>query len=235
MDEKFSAFLDNEATGDEVDSVIGSLLRDESLRISWTRQHLIRDTLRGPAGDLPLALDMNFAERVMQAVRDEDIMADVDGDHPTVVSMPHRASRRRWRTVTGFAVAASAVGIALFVTQPMHVGTGTTPATITASTQSSPFTDANSPGATTVAATGMGNVNAADTSGSLTDSMVQNVAAYVDAAQDAADRWHVSNQILANRLNGYLVEHSGLARGFGLGATKPGFVRVATYGQDSAR
>lgn len=234
MDEKFSAFLDNEATRDEADSVVNGLLRDETLRVSWTRQYRIREALRSSAGDPEVALDSDFSERVMQAVR-----AEAQAEHPTLVPMARPAHRRRWKTMAGFAVAASAAGLALFATQPLqHMSDSVpaqTPAQTLASAPASNLAVGDSADNAGIASAGLSDTPQMNRAQSLATGTVRNVANSQDFGQDEANQWQVSDPALANRLNGFLVEHNGLARGYGLGATTPGFVRVATYGQVSAR
>lgn len=53
--------------------------------------------------------------------------------------------------------------------------------------------------------------------------------------QGAADHWSVSDPGLRDELNGYLVDHNGMARGYGLSGTTPALVRVATYGQETTQ
>ena len=234
MDEKFSAFLDNEATRDEADAVVNGLLRDDDLRVSWTRQYWIREALRSSAGDPDVTLDSNFSSRVMQAVQADAAPADTPAvpRQAKVVPMARPTHRRRWRSMAGFAVAASAAGLALFAAQPLtrlsdSVQSTTEPA---ASVQS------GGAGGATIASTGMSDTPQMNRAQTLAGGMVHNVAGNQDYDQDEATLWQVSDPALANRLNGFLVEHNGLARGYGLGATTPGFVRVATsYGQVSAR
>lgn len=250
MNEQFSAFLDNETTRDENDAVISALLRDETLRDSWSRQHQIRDALRSTAGDAAVVVDTQFSARVMQAIHDDvapaaaepinDWQRDVNSDRaPTVV--PMRRKRRRghhWRNMAGLAVAASAAGVALFATQPLQqlMTPGTAlPAAVQASTVAAASSDAMPDLHFETVATADTDNSGFDTPWQMANGFVRNVAARVDKAQAAVDHWSVSSPALANRLNDLLVEHNGLARGYGLGATTPAFVRVATYGQGLAQ
>lgn len=255
MNEQFSAFLDNETTRDENDAVISALLRDETLRDSWSRQHQIRDALRSTAGDAAVVIDTQFSVRVMQAIRDDiapaaaepinDWQRDVNsGRTPTVV--PMRRKRRRghhWRNMAGLAVAASAAGVALFATQPlqqlMTPGTALPAAVQAVTQQASTMAAADSDAMPDLhfetVATANADSSGFDTPWQMANGFVRDVAARVDKAQAAVDHWSVTSPALANRLNDLLVEHNGLARGYGLGATTPAFVRVATYGQGLAQ
>lgn len=223
MNEQFSAFLDNEATRDEVDSVVNALLRDERSRDSWTRQHWLRTVLRTPAGEMPVAPDTGFASRVMQGIHGEAGMPAAESAigagsaHPVM----RGARRRRWRSLAGVAVAASATGFVLLANNPLQqeIATDATPTRVASASGAGAATQA----AQVVAST------------ALNGGMVDAPAAQVSAFQGAADHWAVSDPALADQLNGYLVEHNGLARGYGLAATTPGFVRVATYGQEATQ
>lgn len=245
MNEQFSAFLDNEATRDESDAVVNALLRDDKLRDSWTRQHWIREALRGAAGDPPVSLDAGFAGRVMQAARDEVVSGETALDwqpnphanttHPTVVTLSHPGQRRRrWRNMAGLAVAASAAGFALLATQPLQeMGMPMQATGSDGPAQPTRVASANVAATgfdTDTAATNLGGFGDFDMAGTLFSDLTQNVAARVAEPEASADHWAVSDPTLASRLNGYLVEHNGLARGYGLSVTSPGFVRVATYG-----
>lgn len=249
MNEQLSAFLDDETTRDEHEAVITALLRDEALRDSWTRQHQIRDVLRSAAGDSGVAVDMQFSARVMQAIGDETASAvkpvaewqrDVNGGSSKVVPMARRRRRggHHWRNMAGLAVAASAAGVALFATQPLQQLTTTPiPQAVTqqASTQAAADQTAMPDLHFEAVATADDGASAFDTPWQLANGFVRDVAAHVDQAQSAVDHWSVSSPALANRLNDLLVEHNGLARGYGLGATTPAFVRVATYGEGLAQ
>lgn len=244
MNEQFSAFLDNEATCDESDAVVNALLRDEKLRGVWSRQHRVRDALRASPGDISVSVDVEFTSRVMQAVAAESTYAVdnvVAGRHNNIVSMPAKGQRRRrWRNMAGFAVAASAAGFAFFVTQPLQQFDTTmrVPASQQAATQPVSLASANAvdtaPGLSfeTVASASTSGLADFDIPWNLAGGLAQSLTSRVNEAQDAVDHWSVSDPTLANRLNDFLVEHNGLARGYGLGATTPAFVRVATYGQD---
>lgn len=253
INEQFSAFLDCESTRDETDSVVNNLLRDEAMRQSWCRQHWVREVLRTSSGEPTVSLDMGFSERVMQAVRDDEhtnaavtaagadsatgdalgaSTADTRAD--TVVPMHRPKQRRRWRTMASFAVAASAAGIALFVVDPMVTTPDDAVTTSAPATHTTASTDTTAD-VTRVASAGSAASANLEMSHALSSDMVQTVGSYQTASRGAMDHWEVSNSVLANRLNGYLVEHNGLARGYGLGATTPGFIRVATYGQGGFR
>lgn len=242
MNEQFSAFLDNEATRDESDSVINALLRDERLRESWGRQHWLRETLRAHRGEPAVSVDSDFSSRVMQAIAAESF-----ADRPGVVSIarpdPGRTStprRRRWRNMgAGLAVAASAAGMAFLVTGGSltqdDVGIERSDATVASA-------DAAPAGSIQVATSrDVANTSGLDTQ--IASSRSSSGAAIQTARSDSGDRrvegpadhWSVSDPALEEELNGYLVEHNGLARGYGLSGTTPAFVRVATYGQESAR
>ncbi len=117
MNEQLSAFLDNEATRDEADSVVNALLRDESLRDSWTRQHWIRTTLRSHSAEPAVNVDTDFANRVMSAIAADDHPETV-ASSSNVVTMTPRRRTRRWRGVAGMAAAASVAGVVFLAGNP---------------------------------------------------------------------------------------------------------------------
>ncbi|GAB3685790.1 sigma-E factor negative regulatory protein [Salinisphaera aquimarina] len=238
MNEQFSAFLDNEATRDESDSVLNALLRDEQLRESWSRQQWLRTTLRAHRGEVATELDIGFSTRVMQAIAAED-----QGETPMVADsrvVPLRrssAGRRRWRSMTGLALAASAAGAVFLVSsgslQSDGVGGDAMPGATVATA------DAASGTPTRVASTRDVANTPSDTAGMVASNELEEAS--VQQASDEstrpvrqgpADHWSVSDPALQDELNSYLVEHNGLARGYGLAGTTPAFVRVATYGQE---
>lgn len=232
MNEQFSAFLDGEASRDEADAAIHALLNDAHLRESWSRQHWLRTTLRAPGGEAATALDSGFSSRVMAA-----IAAERAGSAATVPiktpggarAVPLRArAARRWRSMAGLAAAASAAGVVLLVSHPLQ-------------RDETPMS-ADAGGAITSTATATAS---ADAVGDATRMVASNTlssdrlgqAGPSDAAaqRGSSNHWSVSDPALENELNGYLVEHNGLARGYGMSGTTPGFVRVATYGQETPR
>ena len=222
MNEQFSAFLDGEATRDEADSVISALLRDNQLRDSWGRQHWLRTTLRAHSGEVAVPLDRDFSSRVMAAISE---------DKPESVAarrvVPMRvAARRRWRSMAGLAAVASAAGIVLLVSNPLQRdGAGGASPGATVAANASPVSSATADDAGDMVA-----------SNELSSDMLRKAGPSNAAIQQGpADHWSVSDPDLEDELNGYLVEHNGLARGYGMSGTTPGFVRVATYGQETTQ
>lgn len=222
MNEQFSAFLDGEATRDESDSVISALLRDNQLRDSWGRQHWLRTTLRAHSGEVAVPLDRDFSSRVMAAIAE---------DKPESMAarrvVPMRvAARRRWRSMAGLAAVASAAGIVLLVSNPLQRdGAGAAGPSATVASNASSVSAASAGGAGEMVA-----------SNELSSDMLRKAGPSSAAIQQGpADHWSVSDPDLEDELNGYLVEHNGLARGYGMSGTTPGFVRVATYGQETTQ
>lgn len=229
MNEQFSAFLDEEATRDEADSVVNALLRDPELRESWSRQHWLRTTLRAHSGEIAVALDTSFSDRVMRAIAAED--RDAIGTPAPVAALRQARAprRRRWRNMAGLAAAASAAGFVLLVSNPLQRD-GRTEQVISPASTSVASTDASVSGATLASNAGAQQIVASnDISG---DMLSQASAQQAAVREGPADHWSVSDPALEDELNSYLVEHNGLARGYGLSGTTPAFVRVATYGQE---
>lgn len=193
IDERFSAYLDGEASPEETEAVLAALGRDPQLRAAWGRQHWLRSALRD--ADASADYDPAFAERVRHVL---------DADEAQTARrrrvVPFRA-RSRWRTVAGLAAAASVTGAVLLVSEPLGNG------------------DAGINDAAPAAVTA-----AAETAGTV-----------ADARSRPVDHWSVSDPTVEDRLNGYLLEHNGLARGYGMSGATPSFLRVATYGQDTSQ
>ncbi|MES1935940.1 sigma-E factor negative regulatory protein [Salinisphaera hydrothermalis] len=247
MNEQLSAFLDNEATRDEADSVVNALLRDEALRDSWTRQHWIRTTLRSHSAEPAVDVDTGFANRVMSAIA-ADEHRETAVPNSNVLPMTPRGRRtrtRRWRGVAGMAAAASVAGVVLLAGNPF-VRTGTS------GSEGRIATAENNPTSTRRVADsqqvrqgfgsgGWNNQLADFSSVQAQPAGVRTVAAAGMSAQGAAsmggsdasaDHWSVSDPAVRDELNGYLVDHNGMARGYGMSSTTPALVRVAAYGQD---
>jgi len=247
MNEQFSAYLDNEASRDEADSVVNALLRDETLRHSWRRQHWIREALHSSAAEPQVTLDEGFAGRVMQAIHADAGAAeeaavphtalptadDVAAVDTRVVSISARGRRRRWRGAVGLAVAASAAGLALLVTLPMQHEVGTDNAPLATAATDTAAETAQQPAR--LAANDSHTRRSGADRRAAAGRVVQNVAVSANDTSARANHWTVSDPAQADRLNDYLVEHNGLARGYGLGVSTPGIVRVAAYGQEAAR
>lgn len=207
IDERFSAYLDGEASPSETEAVLSEMDRDPGLRAAWGRQHWLRSALRD--ADTAAAYDSGFADRVARAIDDDD---RGPSRRDRVVPFP---ARRRWRAAASLAAAASVVGAVLLVAEPLGRDTGI-PAV----------------GGTTLAGDDAAGpaVAVSGTSGGETRAAV-NVA----RSNRAADHWSVSDPAVEDQLNGYLLEHNGLARGYGMSGATPSFLRVATYGQDTQR
>lgn len=231
MNERFSAFLDNEATRDEADSVVNRLLSDPELRDSWSRQHWLRTTLRAHRGETAVPLDTGFSDRVMQAIAAED-GDTVETSASRAVSVPRARAprRRRWRNMAGLAVAASAAGFVFLVNpalqQESEADRAKTPPMSATSVASADATAAGARFETTEEVAARGGMDTA---------VVGDASARQTVREGPADHWSVSDPALEDELNSYLVEHNGLARGYGLSGTTPAFVRVATYGQESTQ
>ena len=97
---QLSAMVDDELDEMEVDLVLRRLGRDHEARARWERYHLISDAMQG---HLPDAFDTGFAARIRQAVADEPPSRSIARPLPAW-----------YKPVTGFALAASVVLVALF-------------------------------------------------------------------------------------------------------------------------
>jgi sigma-E factor negative regulatory protein RseA len=97
---QLSAMVDDELEDRENELVLRRLSRDSDARDRWERYHLIRDVIQG---HVPVALDTDFAARIRRAIEAEPL--------PQPVARPLPAW---YKPVTGFALAASVVLMALF-------------------------------------------------------------------------------------------------------------------------
>lgn len=100
MASQLSALVDDELQDMENDLVLRRLSRDHDARDRWERYHLISDTLQD---HLPVIIDTDFAARIRQAIEAEPLPL------PGVKPLP-----TWYKPVTGFALAASVVLMALF-------------------------------------------------------------------------------------------------------------------------
>lgn len=113
IDEKLSAFLDGEASKDDVLEVLQRIRREPGLRALLDRHHLARACLRGEAHP---GLDSGFADRVMAGIAAEETAEKL---RSTQTATP---TRRHFRTLVGLAMAASVAGFAVIALQsfPLH-------------------------------------------------------------------------------------------------------------------
>lgn len=278
MNEQFSAFLDNEASRDEADSAVNALLRDESLRESWSRQYWLRTTLRSAAGEPAVALDDGFSTRVMEAIGGEGHaqtphMTTSPNMTPRLITASARR-RRRWRNrAASVAAVASVTGIALLIGSPLQrpgsaerstseAVASSASSTDSRSTSTSPDRGALVPTFETGSAVASSFMQAPSQPQSLSTSQTGSLTRGLDissvtpsqqiladgtgsaqaaaaatrpVSQGPADNWSVSDPALQDELNGYLVDHNGMSRGYGLSGTTPALVRVATYGQETTQ
>lgn len=250
MNEQLSAFLDNEATRDEADSVVSSLLRDEALRDSWTRQHWIRTTLRSHSAEPAVTVDTGFANRVMAAIAaDEHPEAVAPSSHIATMTSRGRTRPRRWRGVAGMAAVASVAGVVFLAGNPFvrsDVADTQGPVAATSSSQNTTrsrdetgaerqgFGSSNWNGRLadfSSVAPQSARVRTAAAGGSAVRASMR-AARGMSTSEGPTDHWSVSDPAVRDELNGYLVDHNGMARGYGMSSTTPALVRVAAYGQD---
>ena len=124
---QLSALVDDELADREIDLVLRRLSRDDDARHRWERYHLISDAVQG---QLPAALDTEFAARIRQAIEAEPL--------PQTTARPLPAW---YKPVTGFGLAASVALVALFGLK-LNQTEVLQPATPLAATTSTPFTAA---------------------------------------------------------------------------------------------
>ena len=253
MNERLSAFLDGEASRDDIEAVLAELLRDETARDSWSRQNWIRTTLRAAETEKPIALELGFSNRVMQAIESEDQQDTVVPMTTPAVTAPaaptrsrRRLGSRAWQGMAGMGMAAAVAGVVFVSASPFgQTGRGTSAGTVATTNPSSARTSRNtatSNADTATTRTARAGFDSArwndqlvdfDTVRAPTSASVHRVAAR--ASTSASDRWSVNDPAVREELNGYLVDHNGMARGYGMSSTTPAYVRVATYGQGATQ
>ena len=97
---QLSAMVDDELQDIESDLVLRRLSRDQEVRDRWERYHLISNALQD---HLPAMIDTGFAARIRQAIEADPLPLPIVKPLPTW-----------YKPVTGFALAASVVLMALF-------------------------------------------------------------------------------------------------------------------------
>ena len=105
--EQLSAFMDDEIGGLHT-NLVDDLLKDPELLDTWSRYHLISDSLKQ---GLPERIDRNLAKKVSGSLRNE----------PVIVA-PHRSTHRFIKPVAGFAIAASVAALAILGIQHQQPG-----------------------------------------------------------------------------------------------------------------
>lgn len=118
---QLSAIVDDELEDAETELVLQRLHRDRELRERWERYHLLSDVLQG---HLPAAFHTDFAARIHRAIEAEPLSQPVTRPLPSW-----------YKPVTGFALAASVVLVALFglkLTQTDSTLVPTAPLAVTA-------------------------------------------------------------------------------------------------------
>lgn len=105
MNDKISALMDGELSESEMQAAIKELRSQKDGQACWDQYHLVGDAMRK---GLPAHLDLSFAERVSQAVAQENIPARSDLGPVTPVVHKHPFQKR----IVGFAMAASVAMVA---------------------------------------------------------------------------------------------------------------------------
>ena len=179
LKERMSALLDGELEQDSLSETIDVVLKDEELVVHWSRYHLVRDVLRHKV--YPDA-----------GARLRDRMRTCLADEPLHFS-PRPPVFRRWRNtlkpIAGLALAASVAAVAILAVRgigqlPDQPDTARTPSVQVPTTQ-----------VAARSASAIVPVSAVD-SGALAPSGLRRL------------QWNSSEPGVANRLNGYLVNHS---------------------------
>ncbi|MDS4040748.1 MAG: sigma-E factor negative regulatory protein [Candidatus Competibacter sp.] len=112
---QLSAMVDDELEEREIDLALRRVNRDYDSKVRWECYHLIGDAMQG---HLPAALDIDFAARIRQAIEAEPLPLPATRPLPTW-----------YKPVTGFALAASVVLVALFGLKLTQIDTTFIPTT----------------------------------------------------------------------------------------------------------
>lgn len=182
LKENMSALVDGELELRSASETIDLVLENEALRVHWSRYHMVRDVLRAKA--YPDAGE-ELCERVRSCLADEPL---------------HFPDRRppgsRWRAalkpVAGVALAASVAVVAVLAVR----GTGLLPSEPDSASTSAPRVAASAP------------LVAEHTTPAVAAGMPRLVQSDVPARGLRRLQWTTSEPTVANRLNGYLVNHS---------------------------
>ena len=126
QDEKFSAFVDNELEASEFEKIVASLQSDDDLKQRWQRYHIISDAMQK---HLPENVDCRLADRVRLQIEKEPTVIAPNVNKQTKDKSPAGFSyittpapttsnvTPLFKQLAGFAVAASVMVVAVFVTQ----------------------------------------------------------------------------------------------------------------------
>lgn len=102
--ESVSALMDDEASELETRRVLSEIRKDDELRNTWKRYHVVSLAIRGQLGD---ATRLDVSKGVAQAIADEHLEVGATG-------MQRAPWSRMMRAGTGVAVAASVAFLAVF-------------------------------------------------------------------------------------------------------------------------
>ncbi len=119
FDERISAFIDGELTEFESRRVTGEVLKDSDMHGRCQRYMLAGDAIRD---ELPASFDSGFADRVMQAIDEEDVQVSTASTEVLAVA------KESWKKpLAGAAIAASVAALALVSLQALTGSGETTP------------------------------------------------------------------------------------------------------------
>lgn len=114
--EHISSLMDGELSRETGLFLTRRLSADEELVGTWERYHLIRDCIRQPGIRMPM---VDLSQRMRIA-----ILADTAGQEPAGQSSQSLTSRRWFKPVSGFAIAATVALMAIVAIEPGQVQQG---------------------------------------------------------------------------------------------------------------
>jgi sigma-E factor negative regulatory protein RseA len=214
LKERVSALVDGELEAQSASETVDVLIASHELQLHWSRYHLVRDVLRHKV--YPDARS-ELCVRVRERLADEALHFPVQ----------QRRFSERWRgalkPAAGMALAASVALVAIVAVRSLgELPRQPATAALTSSQETSQQT---TPGRAAVQVTGSG----------LPAVIPASVSANAQIRPAALRRlqWNTSEPAVANRLNGYLVNHSEHLGG-PIGGLHP-YARIVGYDTASQR
>ncbi len=114
LHENLSALVDDNLSEQERDQLIAQIAHDDELLATWSRYHLIKDTLQGHVHEYTTR---NLAASISQQLEQE----------PVVLAPKARKTVSWQRPLAGFAIAASVALVAVLGVRNIDSGNGTAP------------------------------------------------------------------------------------------------------------
>lgn len=114
--EKLSAFMDGEVLDKEL---MGTIARDDSMKETWQRYHLIRDTMRGDVGEV---VHFDIASRVALALENEPVRISPEQQREQQPAPSQWRQHSFLQTLRPWASQLTQIGVAACVSLAVIVG-----------------------------------------------------------------------------------------------------------------